>query len=126
VPRSGTPGAEIPDDWPVSHRAVARVCCPARVQGNPEPYPNPIRLVSSIRLAGTAFLGNTASRGGAIYQRGGSLAVNNSQYVSNTAGTTGGCIYTLSTMVDVYNTTFKKNTASEPACLRLPPPPPSS
>lgn len=62
----------------------------------------------------SAFVGNTASRGGAIYQAGGRLAVNNTRLSGNRATSSGGSIFTTLTNVNVYNSTFTSNIASEP------------
>ena len=62
---------------------------------------------------GTTFFGNSASRGGALYQEGGALIMRDSQLVDNTAVTIGGCIYAAGSALEVYNSTFRKNIASE-------------
>lgn len=68
---------------------------------------------ADLMSAGTTFFGNSASRGGALYQEGGALIMRNAQLVDNFATTSGGSIYAATGALDIYNSTFRRNAASE-------------
>lgn len=67
----------------------------------------------SLDIIASSFIGNIASRGGAIFQTDGKLSINNTRMIQNRATSTGGSLYSFHTKLDVFNSTFSGNTASE-------------
>lgn len=69
-------------------------------------------LTVCLQIVNSRFAANSASRGGAIYSSGASVAIMNSQFGGNTARTTGGAMYIAEgSALTVLNTTFSNNMA---------------
>ncbi len=67
---------------------------------------------SYVIVRNSKFNDCTSEFGGAILQLGGTLAIKNSDFVENSVEYDGGAIYTSFTSVDISNSSFKSNLAS--------------
>ena len=68
-------------------------------------------IYSRLSVLGSAFLGNTGTRGGAVYVEGGELNLNSSTFVKNRANSTGGGLYQTASKLRIFNSTFSSNLA---------------